>query len=110
MSAAELYETRFAAAAGGGGKNDVEVALRLAAERLQTQAAALVTLGFEGALEAVNAVNTTGQVPLRNGFPKPPPCCAMEAVPPEEQAQRGRPYRCAPGGDATLPADYKYPT
>lgn len=113
MSAAELYETRFAAAAGGGAGNKtrgVEAELRLAAERLQTQAAALAALGFEGALEAVTAANTTGTVPLRNGFPKPPPCCAMEAVPPDEQAQRGRPYRCAPGGDALLPADYKYPT
>jgi hypothetical protein len=31
----------------------------------------------------------------------------MQAVPEKEQ-QRGKPYVCAPGGEAQLPADYKY--
>ena len=106
MSADALYEARFAAAAE---RNDgVAHDLRIAAQRLQAQAAALQAIGFEGALEATISVNSSRMVPLRSGFPKPPLCCALEAVP-EKEAQRGRPYRCAPGGDTPLPADYKYP-
>ena len=109
MSADGLYDARFAA--GDSGRGDVSAELRRAAERLRAQAVALLQLGFEGALDAITVANATGTVPFRTGFPKPPPCCALEAVPDDHaEARRGRPFRCAPGGDATLPADYKYPT
>ena len=110
MNATQLYEARFAAAAGGGpsGRDEVAKALLAAATRLQAQASSLLSLGFEGALDAVVSVNATGKVPFRNGYAKLPPCCALQVVP-EAEARRGCPYSCAPGGEATLPADYKYP-
>ena len=107
MSAAELYEARFAEAAAGRDAGELQPLLRKAAAQLHAQATAMVTLGFEGALDNVTVANSTRHVPFRNGFPKLPPCCALQAVP-EKQQQRGRPYVCAPGGEATLPADYKY--
>ena len=107
MSPAELYEARFAEAASGRDAGELQPMLRKAAARLHAQATALVRLGFEAALDGVTVANNTRQVPFRNGFPKLPPCCVMQAVPEKEQ-QRGKPYVCAPGGEAQLPADYKY--
>ena len=107
MSADELYDARFAEAATGRDAGELQPMLRKAAARLHAQATALAKQGFEGALDGVTVANNTRQVPFRNGFPKLKPCCAMLAVPDKEQ-QRGKPYICAPGGEALLPADYKY--
>ena len=105
-SADQLYESRFAAAATGRDAFDMESVLRKAAARLHAQATAMLNLGFEGALEAVVVTNVTRQVPFKNGFPKLKPCCALE-VAPDDEHRKGGPFRCAPGGDAVLPADYK---
>ena len=107
MSVAELYDAHFAEAAAGRDAGELQPLLRKAAAWLHLQATALATLGFENALDNVTVANSTRQVPLRNGFPKLPPCCALRVVP-EKDKQHSRPYECAPGGEATLPADYKY--
>ena len=103
MSAGELYEARFAQAAAGRDKSELQPLMRQAAARLHAQATAMVTLGFEGALHAVTVANSTRRVPFRSGFPKQPPCCALQAVPEREQLP-GKPFICAPGGGAvTVP-------